>query len=86
MTYTMALRTPFVTTLQSCKRLIGEIVRIRWVDEWGEAFYIGEITNTELFTGDETPESVVLYMIHPSSFHGSALIIPIGKELDLWLL
>lgn len=86
MTYTMSNRTPFTVSLKDAKALIGETVRIRWIDEWGEAFYIGKVEAAELYTGDETPESVLLGLADAGGHPLAAIILPIGKELDLWTI
>lgn len=71
----------FEMSLQSAKALLDKKIRLRWVDEWGEAYYVGRLLAALLYTGDETPSSVLLELEA-----GDALVVPIGHETDIWVL
>lgn len=84
MDFRMDNRTPFTVSLPAAKKLLGKTIRIRWIDEWGEAFYTGEAWYTDLYTGPDTPTSIVLALTTDTS--SCQLVLPVGKELDMWII
>lgn len=75
----------FEVSLASFEELIGEGIRLRWPDLWGDAYYQGTVTDIDQSDyPDLGPCIDIELLVEGGQIIGLAL--PVGLVLDLWVV